>query len=211
MNRIKRVISILCALTVLLAFNISLVDAESKYADGEYNLPFTVLKGDSDERSMTNDYLVSPAKLTVKNGQYIIQMTLKNSSWWKDFKVGSKDVKVLSDSNDTRIVEFPVSDIDKIVNAHIHVIVPDINYDNKYDVRFKFDTSGISEGKQKIASSDPGKKVDNGNADKSNENNNEESNQKEENPPTGDETPILLLSTLLLMSGLVIVRKIAFR
>ena len=74
-------------------------------------------------------------------------MTLKNSSWWKSFTVESKPVKVISDSNDKRVVQFEVSDVNKLVKGHIHIVVPDINYDSSYDIRLQFDTSKIGAGK----------------------------------------------------------------
>lgn len=120
--------------------------ASSKFADGEYSVPFTVLKGTSDEQSTTADYVVSPAKVIVQNGKTHVVMTLNNSSWWQYFKVNSADVQVLSDSNDKRVVKFEVGDIEQLVNAKIHIIVtgiPGFNYDNKYDIRFKFNSSSI--------------------------------------------------------------------
>ena len=54
---------------------------------------------------MTNDYMTSPAKLVVKDGKNLVQVNLKNSSWWQYFKVQSGgnfvDVTVLSEGNDT--------------------------------------------------------------------------------------------------------------
>lgn len=126
--------------------------AASKYADGEYTVPFTVLKDTGNEQSTTADYMVSPAKVTVQNGKTYAVVTLKNSSWWQYFKVqaggGFADVQVVSNdtANDKRVVKFEVTDIEQLVNAKIHVIVtgiPGFTYDNKYDIRFKFNSSNI--------------------------------------------------------------------
>lgn len=198
--------------TVLSMAQLSPVKAASEYADGEYNLPFTVLKDSSDEQSMTNDYMVSPAKLVVKDGKNFVQVNLNNSSWWQYFKVESGgnfvDVTVLSEGNDTELVQFEVQDLDQILNAKIHVIVPDINYDNKYDIRFKFNTSNLA-----VASADETSDT----AEKEDENvapGNEQESVKadpEKNPKTSDNAPILLLSLVLLGSGFIVVRKIAFK
>ncbi|GIN97220.1 heme uptake protein IsdC [Siminovitchia terrae] len=211
----KLIIPLLLALFVL-TFNISNAAAATPYADGEYTLPFTVLKGDSDERSMTNDYLSSPGKLIVKDGKNFVQLTLKNSSWWKEFKVGSQDVTVISEGNDTRVVQFEVQDLDTITDAKIHVIVPNIDYDNKYDIRFKFDTSGISgSGNSETANkgelNQGNSNEQNQNSEQSTDNSTTGSKKIEKNPPTGDEAPILLLTVVLLASGFVVYRKVRVR
>lgn len=202
--------------TVLSMAQLSPVKAASEYADGEYNLPFTVLKDSSDEESMTNDYMTSPAKLVVKDGKNLVQVNLKNSSWWQYFKVQSGgnfvDVTVLSEGNDTELVQFEVQDLDQLLNAKIHVIVPDINYDNKYDIRFKFNTSNLSataaEETNDTGEKEVNKEDKNVVAGKKQENDKVE---PEKNPKTSDNTPILLLSLVLLGSGFVVVRKIAFK
>src|SRR5690625_224235 len=223
-NLFKIIVPILFVLVTVLPFAQSnAVEAASKYADGEHDLPFTVLKGDSDESSMTNDYLVSPAKLIVENGKNIVQLTLKNSSWWEDFTVASGSVSEISEANDTRVVQFEVGDLDQILDSKIHVIVPDIDYDNKYDVRFQFDTSGLTanegdgdadEGNEDNDEKETDKENGNGNGSNNSETDGDEvstGGKAEENPPTGDSAPILLLSVVLLGSGFLLVRKFAVR
>lgn len=188
------------AILFVAAFSLSLFsgiqNAEAAYADGEYQLPFTILKADGSEKSKADDYVNKPAKLIVKNGKYTVQMTLKNSSWWKSFTVESKPVKVISDAKDARIVQFEVSDLNKLVKGHIHIVIPDIKYDSGYDIRFQFDTS-------KLGSSAGSNAASNGNS---------VSGEKvEENPPTGDNAPIFMLAIGLLASGLLLFRKIALR
>lgn len=124
--------------------------AAATFADGEYTIPFTVLKDTSNEQSTTADYMVSPAKVQLAGDKATVTVTLKNSSWWQYFKVqnggGFSDVQVVSDSGDTRVVRFAVSDLTKPVNAKIHIIVtgiPGFDYDNKYDIRFNFNTSSL--------------------------------------------------------------------
>lgn len=188
------------AILFVAAFSLSLFsgiqNAEAAYADGEYQLPFTILKADGSEKSKADDYVNKPAKLIVKNGKYTVQMTLKNSSWWKSFTVESKPVKVISDAKDARIVQFEVSDLNKLVKGHIHIVIPDIKYDSEYDIRFQFDTSKLGSSAGSNAASDgnsvSGEKV-------------------EENPPTGDNAPIFMLAIGLLASGLLLFRKLALR
>ncbi len=204
----KALLSSLVIIVGLLSFQPALpTDAASTYKDGEYSLPFTVLKGDSDERSMTNDYLVSPAKLIVKDGKNTVQLTLKNSSWWKSFSVSSGGISVISDSNDTRVVQFNVQDLNQLLSGNIHVVVPDIDYDNKYTVRFKFDASGIPSAGETQNNGETGS-VDNGQ-----QNGDTSVGEKtvEENPPTGDRAPVLLLGIILLGSGVFLVRQLVTR
>ncbi|MFC5604293.1 NEAT domain-containing protein [Sporosarcina koreensis] len=136
--------------TVLFIPVMPLNAAAATFADGEYSVPFTVLKDIGNERSTTADYMVSPAKVQLVNDKATVTVTLKNSSWWQYFKVqngGSfSDVQVVSESGDQRVVRFTVSDLTKMVNAKIHIIVtgiPGFEYDNKYDIRFNFNTSSI--------------------------------------------------------------------
>ena len=124
--------------------------AAATFADGEYTVPFTVLKDNSNEVSATADYMVSPAKVQLVNDKATVTVTLKNSSWWQYFRVqngGSfSDVQVVSETGDQRVVRFTVSDLTAHVNAKIHIIVtgiPGFDYDNKYDIRFNFNTSSI--------------------------------------------------------------------
>ncbi|MGX4668355.1 NEAT domain-containing protein [Cerasibacillus sp. JNUCC 74] len=209
----KIIIPIFIILITFFSSHVNHVNAAATYVKGEHNLPFTVLKGDTDERSMTNDYLVSPAKLIVKNGKNLVQVTLKNSSWWQSFHVQSKPVTVVSEDNDTRVVQFEVPDLDQLVNATIHVIVPDIDYDNKYKVRFQFDTSGLVASPNQETSTNEDK-VDNVSAkkEKSDANQNVGTKQKaEKNPKTSDETSIVLLVVALIASGFIMIRKIAVK
>lgn len=137
---------------ILPLFTPGKVAAASKFADGEYSVPFTVLKGNSDDESTTIDYMVSPAKVMIQNGKTFAVVTLNTSSWWQYFKVqsanGLVDVEVLSTdtAKDQRVVKFEVRDIEKLLDAKIHIIVtgiPGFSYDNKYDIRFKFTTADI--------------------------------------------------------------------
>ncbi|WP_077706654.1 heme uptake protein IsdC [Virgibacillus sp.] len=214
MNKVKKKI-ILFLLMLIAVFSVesTSIEAASNYDEGEYNLPFTVLKGDSNERSMTNDYLKSPGKLIVKNGKNIVQLTLKNSSWWKSFHIQSKPVTVVSESNDTRVVQFDVADLNQILDANIHVVVPDIDYDNKYNIRFQFDTSSLKMG-DKTSSPANNESKNNVEAEKQSTDGTKHTGNKsepEKNPKTSDNTPVFLLTATLFASGFVILRKISVK
>ncbi|MBO0588583.1 NEAT domain-containing protein [Sporosarcina sp. E16_8] len=151
-NTVFTTVILFALFTLLPSLAIEKAAAASNFADGEYSVPFTVLKDTGNEQSTTAEYMVSPAKVIVQNNKIFAVVTLNNSSWWQYFKVqaggGFADVQVLSNdkANDKRVVKFEVKDIEQLVNAKIHVIVtgiPGFTYDNKYDIRFKFNSSTI--------------------------------------------------------------------
>lgn len=123
------------------------------YADGEYVLPFEVLQHNADERSAAGDYIVSPATLVIEGAAMHVLVTLNNSSWWQSFQTEAADgsyadVDIISENAEagTRIVKFDVFDVEQPLAANIHIIVtgiPGFEYDNTYNIRFKFDASAI--------------------------------------------------------------------
>ena len=223
MNKNLKVLFSLLIMTLIFSPGIqsNSVEAASKYADGEYSLPFTVLKDKTDEQSVTNDYMESPAKLVVQGGKNYVEVTLKNKSWWQYFKVQTggnfAEVTILSEGDDTQLVRFEVENPDQVVNAKVHIIVPDINYDNKYDINFKFDTSKVSTEKATATSGTSEEVKGEGAPSKGQKEETSSKGQEsgitepEKNPKTGDNTPILLLSLVLLASGFIVVRRIAFK
>lgn len=169
-------------------------------ADGTYDVGFRVLKEENTEASMADDYLEKPAKVTVQNGKATVQMVLKNSSWWKEFKVEGKAVSTVSEADDVRVVEFDVADLTQMVKANIHVIVPDINYDNHYVIRFDFDTSGLAKGEPNASESSRTSVVTSAEASDGTE-------AEAVNPKTSDQTPILALIVLLIFSSYFLIKQ----
>ncbi|MCM3714048.1 NEAT domain-containing protein [Alkalihalobacillus oceani] len=125
---------------------------ESDFADGEYEIGFTFFKDGTNEVSVMDDYTEKPATLFVEDGKYELHLTLTNSSWTREFKVEQDgayvDARVVtSDSQaDTRVVAFPVADLDEKINVFTHVIVtgiPGFNYDNEYTVQLELDRDSV--------------------------------------------------------------------
>ncbi|MBL2556760.1 cell surface protein, partial [Klebsiella pneumoniae] len=69
--------------------------------DGEYSIPFKVLKNQTDEESKMNTYMVNPGVLKVENGKKKAIVTLTSSSLIKNFQTEKDgafvDAKVVSE------------------------------------------------------------------------------------------------------------------
>ena len=76
-----------------------------------------------------------------------VQIPMNHSAWITEFKAPENgnfvDAKVVSkdESADKRTVEFKVDDLSKPATAKIHVVVPNVNYDHNYTIRFAFDAN----------------------------------------------------------------------
>ncbi|MED1084911.1 NEAT domain-containing protein, partial [Bacillus mycoides] len=165
------------------------VQAATQLADGEYSIGFKVLKDTSDEESMMNQYSVSPGTLKVKDGKKKVSFTLTHSSWITKFETekGSQfvDVNVVSEDkeSDTRVVEFDVEDLEKILNAKVKVDIDAFNYHHYYDIRISFDQNSITP----IHVEKPDEKEDP--ANKPDPNENPDPSQKPDQKPDSDQQP----------------------
>ncbi len=165
------------------------VQAATTLADGEYSIGFKVLKDTSDEESMMNQYSVSPGTLKVKDGKKKVSFTLTHSSWITKFETekGSQfvDVNVVSEDKekDTRVVEFDVDDVEKVLNAKVKVDIDAFNYHHYYDIRIAFDQNSITP----IHVEQPDEKEDP--ANKPDPNENPDPSQKPDQKPDPDQQP----------------------
>ncbi|HDR4537288.1 TPA: NEAT domain-containing protein, partial [Bacillus cereus] len=152
MNRYTKIIvaMFLMIFTFVSTLQPLVVQAATKLADGEYSIGFKVLKDTSDEESMMNQYSVSPGTLKVKDGKKKVSFTLTNSSWITKFetekagKLVATNVISEDKEKDTRVVEFDVEDVEKVLNAKVKVDIDFLNYHHEYDVRIAFDQNSIT-------------------------------------------------------------------
>src|SRR5699024_1420538 len=103
---------------------------------------------------------------------------------------------------DTRTVKFKVDgDLSQPVSMEMHIVVPDL-YDTTHTARAVFDVSGLEQAGSTASKEDS--------SDEDNATPAAGSNKAEENPPTGDSTPIVMYTILLVGSvvALVAVRKL---
>ncbi|MGG8362746.1 NEAT domain-containing protein [Bacillus cereus] len=165
------------------------VQAATKLADGEYSIGFKVLKDTSDEESMMNQYSVSPGTLKVKDGKKKVSFTLTNSSWITKFetekagKLVATNVISEDKEKDTRVVEFDVEDVEKVLNAKVKVDIDFLNYHHEYDVRIAFDQNSITP----IHVEKPNEKEDP--ANKPDPNETTDPDQKPDQKPDPDQQP----------------------
>lgn len=124
---------------------------EEGLADGRYTIDFTVLKNNTSDVSVMDEYTLKPAILTVEDGKQTIDLTLLRSEWVKVFQVLDNNnyvnAQVISTdaTTNTRVVRFAVEDLSALFYAYTEVLVPEINYDGKYYVQFQFDEDSITQ------------------------------------------------------------------
>ncbi|HDR7895572.1 TPA: NEAT domain-containing protein, partial [Bacillus pacificus] len=133
-------------------------------ADGEYSIPFKVLKDKTDEESRMNTYMVNPGVLKVKNGKKKAVVTLTDNVSIKNFqteKDGSfVDAKIVSEDKEknTRVVEFEVDNLSKKLNAKIFIEVASRNYKQTHEVQLSFDQEKLKPIKNEEKQPDEDKK-----------------------------------------------------
>ncbi|MGG0717091.1 heme uptake protein IsdC [Robertmurraya massiliosenegalensis] len=203
----KKCFSSIVLFSILIFFFVPAGFAASPYADGEYSVPYTVLKADSDSASMANDYFLKPVKLLVQNGEMKIQMSVKNSSWIQSVQIGGVTPTVISEdpANDKRIMEFKVADLSQPLQSNMHIKIDDMNYDNHYTVRFAFDASNVT------AATDSKTNETKGQTGSANQTDNSSTDQNKSktvaNPKTNDSTNVFMLAIILVMSTAFLVLK----
>ncbi|MDQ7233711.1 heme uptake protein IsdC [Bacillus pacificus] len=203
----------------------------AQLADGTYDINYVIQKAENDSASMANDYFEKPAKLVVKNGEMRVQIPMNHSAWITEFKAPENgnfvDAKVVSkdESADKRTVEFKVDDLSKPAAVKIHVVVPNVNYDHNYTIRFAFDANVKAVGGENKATAviknnnqtktdtkvkEEVKKEESKEANKEANKGTNESGKTEKpaNPKTGDEARIGLFAALILISGVFLIRKV---
>ncbi len=139
----------LAALTVIFMLFLFLpATIKAAVADGTYNVNYQVNKPGSNSASMANDYFLKPAKLTVKNGEMSIQLTIKNSAWVTQFNPPGGAAVISSNTGaDQRVVQFGIGTFNPLT-VGLKIDIEDIDYHHSYSVDFVFDSSGLPEAKQ---------------------------------------------------------------
>ncbi len=114
--------------------------------DGTYDAVMKAYKDKTNEESMAAVYIKNP-KLTIENGKKIVTATLSDSDFFKYLKTEDihtpgvfHDVKVISEDkkkNGKQVIQFEVGELGKRYNMQMHIYIPTMAYDNKYQVQFE--------------------------------------------------------------------------
>ncbi|MCJ0911233.1 NEAT domain-containing protein [Mammaliicoccus sciuri] len=110
-----------------------------------HDFGFIVKKEAEDAKSVMDDYLEHPSKVSHENGKTYVNFTLLNPNWWKMFELYNGDEKLnmttLEENDDKRVVKVEVPSGVTELTSKVHIVVPFINYDNKYTTRVIFDNA----------------------------------------------------------------------
>ncbi|HDR7688070.1 TPA: leucine-rich repeat domain-containing protein [Bacillus toyonensis] len=114
--------------------------------DGTYDAVIKAYKDKTNEESMAAVYIKDP-KLTIENGKKIVTATLSDGDFFQYLKTEDihtpgvfHDVKVISEDkkkNGTKVIQFEVGELGKRYNMQMHIYIPTMAYDNKYQVQFE--------------------------------------------------------------------------
>ncbi|AQQ61275.1 TPA: leucine-rich repeat domain-containing protein [Bacillus cereus] len=120
--------------------------------DGTYDAVIKAYKDKTNEESMAAVYIKDP-KLTIENGKKIVTATLSDSDFFQYLKTEDihtpgvfHDVKVISEDkkkNGTKVIQFEVGELGKRYNMRMHIYIPTMAYDNKYQVQFEVNTLNL--------------------------------------------------------------------
>ncbi|HDR4685319.1 TPA: leucine-rich repeat domain-containing protein [Bacillus cereus] len=120
--------------------------------DGTYDAVIKAYKDKTNEESMAAVYIKDP-KLTIENGKKIVTATLSDSDFFQYLKTEDihtpgvfHDVKVISEDkkkNGTKVIQFEVGELGKRYNMKMHIYIPTMAYDNKYQVQFEVNTLNL--------------------------------------------------------------------
>ncbi len=120
--------------------------------DGTYDAVIKAYKDKTNEESMAAVYIKDP-KLTIENGKKIVTATLSDSDFFEYLKTEDihtpgvfHDVKVISEDkkkNGTKVIQFEVGELGKRYNMQMHIYIPTMAYDNKYQVQFEVNTMSL--------------------------------------------------------------------
>src|SRR5699024_3556022 len=104
---------------------------------------FMVKKDGKDQKSVMDDYMDHPAKVVKENGKTFVQFTIKNPDWWQSFELfdGAQQLKQheVAKTADQKVINFEVKPGTKMLTSKVHIVVPGINYNNKYTTQIAFD------------------------------------------------------------------------
>ncbi|QWG72777.1 internalin [Bacillus mycoides] len=137
--------------------------------DGTYDAVIKAYKDKTNEESMAAVYIKDP-KLTIENEKKIVTATLSDSDFFEYLKTEDidtpgvfHDVKVISEDkkkNGTKVIQFEVGELGKRYNMQMHIYIPTMAYDNKYQVQFEVNALNLENNVPKDQKENKEDKVD---------------------------------------------------
>lgn len=174
----------------------------ANYANGSYDVSFEIKDSGGQNTSIANGYFLNPAKLTIEDGKYFVQFTVKNSEWIKSVSTSYGEATTVSEdkSNDQRTMKLQVPHIDQAIDLNMHIVVPEevaqMEYDNHHKTKLTLNASNIPSKESEESGETKSSHTDDSDEDKGGV------VTPEDNPKTGDQAPIVLfvfLGTLSLL------------
>ncbi|MBJ8051443.1 NEAT domain-containing leucine-rich repeat protein [Bacillus cereus] len=130
----------------LAAIKIEANQSVAAASDRTYDTEIKIYKDQKDEPSMVSQYIKNP-KVAIEDGKKIVTVTIQDSDYFQYLRIEDKnqpgvfhDVKVLSEDkrkNGTKVVQFEIGEFEQKHNMQMHILIPAIGYDHKYQVQFE--------------------------------------------------------------------------
>ncbi|MHA6481205.1 NEAT domain-containing protein [Paenibacillus sp. strain BS8-2] len=115
--------------------------------DGYYYMSFRVLKDGTDDSSIANSYVVSPALVKVQGSSRTVSFVVLRSKEVHTVTINGSsgfDVQTNASAN-LRAVSYSLSSLSGKQNGTVGIHWPEFNYNNKqYDIQFQFDESSAT-------------------------------------------------------------------
>ncbi|PGZ62215.1 NEAT domain-containing leucine-rich repeat protein [Bacillus cereus] len=138
----------------LAAIKIEANQSVAAASDRTYDTEIKIYKDQKDEPSMVSQYIKDP-KVTIADRKKIVTVTLQDSDYFQYLRIEDKnqpgvfhDVKVLSEDkrkNGTKVVQFEIGEFETKHNMQMHILIPAIGYDHKYQVQFEIKDPTVGE------------------------------------------------------------------
>jgi len=116
------------------------------FAEDSGTFNYEILKYNTNDTSIANDYFNKPAKYVKKNGKLYVQITVNHSHWITGMSIEGHKEKIINKNaaKDERTSEFEVSKVSGKVQGKIDVYINEkVNgkpflYDHHYNITYKF-------------------------------------------------------------------------
>ncbi len=138
----------------LAAIKIEANQSVAAASDRTYDTEIKIYKDQKDEPSMVSQYIKNP-KVAIEDGKKIVTVTVQDSDYFQYLRIEDRnqpgvfhDVKVLSEDkrkNGTKVVQFEIGEFEKKHNMQMHILIPAIGYDHKYQVQFEIKDPTLGE------------------------------------------------------------------